>query len=149
MLSNYSEIVAESIRRVENDERVTLPVNGHSMLPFIVGWHDCVILQKPAHPRVGDVVLAWVEGRRYVLHRIIRIDGERVTLMGDGNLKGSETCMLSDVKALATHVVDVKGRTHDLYSWSRRWAARVWWHARPARRYLLAIYRRTNNIHYI
>ena len=149
MLSNYYEIVAEAIQRTENDERVTLPVNGHSMLPFVVGWRDCVILQKPAHPRVGDVVVAWVEGRRYVLHRIIRIDGERVTLMGDGNLKGTETCMLSNVKALATHVVDVKGRTHDLYCRWRRWAARVWWYVRPVRRYLLAIYRRTNNIHYI
>ena len=148
MLS-YFEIVAESIRRVANDERVTLPVNGHSMLPFVVGWRDCVILQKPAHPRVGDVVVAWVEGRRYVLHRIIRIDGERVTLMGDGNLNVTETCMLSDVKALATHVVDVKGRTHDLYSGWRRWAAKVWWYVRPVRRYLLAIYRRTHHIVYI
>ncbi len=149
MLSNYYEIVAEAIQRTENDERVTLPVNGHSMLPFVVGWRDCVILQKPAHPKVGDVVVAWVEGRRYVLHRIIRIDGERVTLMGDGNLNVTEMCMLSDVKALATHVVDVKGRTHDLYSGWRRWAAKVWWYIRPMRRYLLAIYRRTNNIHYV
>lgn len=148
MLS-YFEIVAESIRRVANDERVTLPVNGHSMLPFVVGWRDCVILQKPRQPKVGDVVVAWVEGRRYVLHRIIRIDGERVTLMGDGNLRGTETCTLSDVKALATHVVDVKGRRHDLYSKRLRWAAKVWWNIRPVRRYLLAIYRRTHHIVYI
>ena len=98
---------------------------------------------------VGDVVVAWVEGRRYVLHRIIRIEGDRVTLMGDGNLKETEHCRLEDVKALATHVVDVKGRTHDLYSKWRRCTAKVWWYIRPMRRYLLAIYRRTNNIHYI
>lgn len=149
MLKNYYEIVAEAIRLTENGESVTLPVNGHSMLPFIVGWRDCVILQKAAHPKVGDVVVAWVEGRRYVLHRIIRIDGERVTLMGDGNLRGTETCTLSDVKALATHVVDVKGRTHDLYNRWRRRAVRVWWYVRPVRRYLLAIYRRTHHIVYI
>ena len=146
---NYFEIVGEAIRRTANEESVTLPVNGHSMLPFVVGWRDCVILQKAAQPKVGDVVVAWVEGRRYVLHRIIRIDGERVTLMGDGNLRGTETCTLSDVKALATHVVDVKGKTHDLYNRWRRLAAKVWWYIRPMRRYLLAIYRRTNNIHYI
>lgn len=149
MLSNYYEIVAEAIQRTENDERVTLPVNGHSMLPFIVGWRDCVILKKPAHPRVGDVVVAWVEGRRYVLHRIIRIEGDRITLMGDGNLKETEHCRLEDVKALATHVVDVKGKTHDLYNRWRRWAAKVWWYVRPVRRYLLAIYRRTHHIVYI
>jgi hypothetical protein len=57
--------------------------------------------------------------------------------------------MLSDVKALATHVVDVKGRTHDLYNRWRRRAVRVWWYVRPVRRYLLAIYRRTHHIVYI
>ena len=149
MLSNYFEIVAESIRRTANEESVTLPVNGHSMLPFIVGWRDCVTLQKPAQVKVGDVVLAWVEGRRYVLHRIIRIDGECVTLMGDGTLNVTETCTLSDVKALATHVVDFKGRTCDLYGKRQRWAAKVWWYVRPVRRYLLAIYRRTHHIVYI
>lgn len=148
MLS-YFEIVGEAIRRTANEESVTLPVNGHSMLPFIVGWRDCVILQKPTRPKVGDVVVAWVEGRRYVLHRIIRIEGDRVTLMGDGNIKETEHCRLEDVKALATHVVDVKGKTHDLYNRWRKWAAKVWWYIRPVRRYLLAIYRRTNNIHYI
>ena len=148
MLS-YFEIAGEAIRRTANEEGVTLPVNGHSMLPFVVGWRDCVILQKPRQPKVGDVVVAWVEGRRYVLHRIIRIEGDRVTLMGDGNLKETEHCRLEDVKALATHVVDVKGRTHDLYSKWRRCTAKVWWYIRPMRRYLLAIYRRTNNIHYI
>ena len=148
MLS-YFEIVAEAIRRTANEESVTLPVNGHSMLPFVVGWRDCGILQKLTQPKVGDVVVAWVEGRRYVLHSIIRIEGDRVTLMGDGNLKETEHCRLEDVKALATHVVDVKGRTHDLYSKWRRCTAKVWWYIRPMRRYLLAIYRRTNNIHYI
>ena len=64
MLKNYYEIVAEAIRLTENGESVTLPVNGHSMLPFVVGWHDCVILQKPTQLKVGDVVVAWVEGRR-------------------------------------------------------------------------------------
>ena len=148
-MPSYFEIVAEAIRRTANEERVTLPVNGQSMLPFVVGWRDCVILQEPTQPKVGDVVVAWVEGRRYVLHRIIRIEGDRVTLMGDGNLKETEHCRLEDVKALATQVVDVKGKTHDLYNRWRRWAAKVWWYVRPVRRYLLAIYRRTNNIVYI
>ena len=53
MLKNYYEIVAEAIRLTENGESVTLPVNGHSMLPFIVGWRDCVILHKPTQLKVG------------------------------------------------------------------------------------------------
>ena len=149
MILSYYVLIAEAIRRVENGESVTLPVQGHSMLPFIIGWRDCVILQKPTQPKVGDVVLAWLHSGHYVLHRIIQIESDCVTLMGDGNIKETEHCRLEDVKALATHVVDVKGRTHYLYSKWRRWAAKVWWYVRPVRRYLLAIYRRTHKIVYI
>ena len=135
-------IIKEAIRLVEDGVSVTLPVNGYSMLPFIIGGRESVILQKPVAPKVGDVVLAWVEGGRYVVHRIIRIEGDQVVLMGDGNLVGTERCQLGDIKAIATHVVDAKGRRRDLYSQWRCRAAKAWWHLRPIRRYLLAIYRR-------
>ena len=137
-----NEIIEEAIRLVREGVSVTLPVNGNSMLPFIIGGKESVILQGPGLIDVGDVVLAWVEGNRYVVHRIIRIDGNRVTLMGDGNLVGTEHCSLSDIKAKATHVVDCHERTHDLYTSRRMLGARLWWHLRPIRRYLLAIYRR-------
>jgi hypothetical protein len=135
-------IIGEAIRLVEDGVSVTLPVNGYSMLPFIIGGKESVILQKPADLKVGDVVLAWVEGCRYVVHRIIRIDGEGVTLMGDGNVVGTEHCGRGDVKAIATHVVDAKGRTHPLYNRWRRSAAKLWFRMRPVRRYILGVYRR-------
>ena len=137
-----NEIIEEAIRLVREGVSVTLPVNGNSMLPFIIGGKESVILQKPELPKVGDVVLAWADGFRYVVHRIVRIDGERVTLMGDGNLVGTEHCLLNDIKARVTHVVDAKGRTHYLYKGWRKLAAKVWFWLRPVRRYLLAIYRR-------
>lgn len=137
-----NEIIEEAIRLVEDDVSVTLPVNGNSMLPFIVGGKESVILQKPEQLKVGDVVLAWADGYRYVVHRIIRIDGNSVTLMGDGNLIGTEHCTLNDIKAIATHVVDDKEHTHYLYNRWRKSAAKMWFRLRPMRRYLLAIYRR-------
>lgn len=150
-----NEIINEAIRLVEEGVSVTLPVDGRSMLPFIIGGKESVVLQQPPKQggqdgspqsadrlKVGDVVLAWVEGSRYVVHRIIRIDGERVTLMGDGNLVGTEHCSLSDVKAKATHVVDSRERPHDLYTSRRMLGVRLWWWLLPIRRYLLAIYKR-------
>ncbi len=135
-------IIEEAIRMVGEGVSVTFPVRGFSMLPFIVGGRDSVILQRPGNVRVGDVVLAWVEGERYVVHRIIQIAGERVTLMGDGNIAGVEHCRLSDVKAIATHVVKPSGRHRSLQSvWMMR-AARWWFAVRPVRRYILGIYRR-------
>ena len=122
-----NEIIEEAIRLVDEGVSVTLPVNGNSMLPFIIGGKESVILQKPELPKVGDVVLAWADGYRYVVHRIIRINGDRVTLMGDGNLAGTEHCTLNE---------------HYLYNRWRKSAAKIWFRLRPMRRYLLAIYRR-------
>jgi hypothetical protein len=141
-----NEIIEEAIRLVREGVSVTLPVNGNSMLPFVIGGKESVILQKPELPKVGDVVLAWADGYRYVVHRIVRIDGERVTLMGDGNLVGTEHCLLNDIKARVTHVVDAKERTHYLYKGWRKRAAKIWFRLRPMRRYSLAINRRIEGL---
>ena len=135
-------IIEEAIRLVNEGVSVTLPVNGQSMLPFIIGGKESVILQKPVKPKVGDVVLAWVEGCRFVVHRIISISGNNVVLMGDGNIIGTEQCTLSDVKAIATHVVSADEKIHDLNNPWRLLAIRLWFRLRPVRRYILAIYKR-------
>ena len=133
--------IEEAIRQAREGVRVTFPVKGQSMLPFIIGGKESVILHRPGLIDVGDVVLAWVDGNRYVVHRIIKLDYDRVTLMGDGNLT-TEHCALSDIKARVTHVVDAKDKTHYLYNRWRMLGAKVWYWLRPIRRYLLAIYRR-------
>jgi len=141
MISDH-EILVEATRLAKEGLSVTLPVKGNSMLPFIIGGKESVILQKPDHPKVGDVVLAWVENCRYVVHRIIKIDGHDVVLMGDGNIIGTEHCKIDDICAIATHVVSADGKRHDLYSKWRMRATRLWWYLRPIRIYILAIYRR-------
>jgi hypothetical protein len=138
-----SVIIENAIRLVDEGMRVTFPVKGYSMLPFIIGSRESVDLVKPGTPKVGDVVLAWVEGCRYVVHRIISIDGDRVTLMGDGNIAGVEHCTVADVKALAVNVVTVGGKHNPLYCPWRVRASRLWWRLLPVRRWILAIYRRT------
>jgi hypothetical protein len=138
-----NDIIRDAIRLVEEGLTVTFPVKGYSMLPFIIGSVESVDLVRPDHPQVGDVVLAWVEGCRYVVHRIIRIEGDLVTLMGDGNVAGVERCRLSDVKARATHVVTPRGQHHPLYAPWRVKASRLWWRLLPVRRWILAVYRRT------
>lgn len=137
---NY--IIEEAVRLVQDGVSVTLPVNGHSMLPFIIGGKESVVLQQPAQLKVGDVVLAWTDNCRYVVHRIISISGDSIVLMGDGNIKGTEQCRRADVKAVATHVVGANEKAHYLYTPWRCRAARLWWHLRPVRRYILGVYRR-------
>ena len=139
---NDNDVIAEAVRLVQKGVTVTFPVTGQSMLPFIIGGKESVILHRPGLIDVGDVVLAWVDGNRYVVHRIIKLDYDRVTLMGDGNVAVTEHCRLNDIKARVTHVVSADNKKRDLYSRWRVRAAKLWYWLRPIRRYLLAIYRR-------
>jgi len=139
---NDNGFIEEAVRLVQKGVTVTFPVTGQSMLPFIIGGKESVILHAPGLIDVGDVVLAWVDGNRYVVHRIIKLDYDRVTLMGDGNVRGTEHCRLNDIKARVTHVVSADNKKRDLYSRWRVLAAKLWYWLRPIRRYLLAIYKR-------
>lgn len=139
----------EAIRAVASllreGHKVILPVKGQSMLPFIVGGRDSVELSLPNRALdYGDAVLAWVEGCRYVLHRIVEIGGDgHLLLMGDGNIAGKEYCMVDDVVALATHVVKPDGTRTYLYSDSQRRYWQLWRCLKPLRRWILAVLRRT------
>ncbi len=138
-----NEIIGNAIKLVDEGLRVTFPVKGYSMLPFIIGSKESVDLVKPEHLKVGHIVLAWVEDCRYVVHRIIRIKDNQVTLMGDGNIAGVEHCHLDEVAALAINVVTPQGKHLPLYAPWRIKASQLWWKLLPIRRWILAIYRRT------
>ena len=136
------QIIEEAIKLVDDGVAVTFPVKGYSMLPFIIGGKESVVLSRPNDLKVGYVVLAWADNSHYVVHRIISISGNNVVLMGDGNLKGVEHCSIADVKAVATYVVGNSGKRRPLQSDRSLAAARVWYRLRPVRRWILAIYRR-------
>ena len=137
------QIIQEAVRLVQDGVSVTFPVKGRSMLPFITGGRDSVILQKPGSLHRGQVVLAQVGPDRYVVHRIIKAEPDRITLMGDGNIRGTESCTPANVLAVATHVVDEKGQHRTLESKGQIFKARVWYRIRPFRRIILAVLRRT------
>ena len=138
-----NEILHELIRLVNEGQRVVLPVKGYSMLPFIIGGRESVELVKSEMVAVGDVVLAWINGSRFVVHRIIRIEGNQVQLMGDGNLTADEYCQISDVKARVEYVIASNGKRRYLYTPQRLRFSRFWSKLLPVRRWILAIYRRS------
>ncbi len=138
------QIIQEAVRLVADGVSVTFPVKGRSMIPFIIGGRESVVLQKPDELKVGHVVLAEIAPEHYVVHRIIRINPDgHITLMGDGNIRGTESCTREHVLARATHVVDAKGERRPLESKGQMFRARVWYLIRPLRRIILAVLRRT------
>ena len=81
------EIIRDAVKLVDEGLAVTLPVKGRSMLPFILGGRDSVVLTRPVDIREGDVVLARIDGRRFVLHRVIEIAGNPDAGSGDADRK--------------------------------------------------------------
>ena len=71
-------ILSEAVRLVNEGVEVTFPVNGRSMRPFIEGGRDSVVLVKPGEVKRLDVVLARTDTGRFVVHRIVSLDGGRV-----------------------------------------------------------------------
>lgn len=121
---------------------VTLPVKGNSMLPFIIGGQDSVMLRKPAGTlQKWEIVFARTDNGAYVLHRIIAFDGSQVILMGDGNVHGVETCSRENVFGVVKNII--KGKRYiDCELPTQRKKAKLWYRMLPLRRYLLTVYRR-------
>lgn len=99
----FEEIVA----RVNEGEFVYILAKGHSMTPFICNNKDKVGLEKPDGDSCskGNVVLAKIEGGRFILHRVEVVSGDLVVLRGDGNVYSRESCRRKDVLAEAKVVV--------------------------------------------
>lgn len=135
--------MANSVRIVDNRElfsvvrdellegkSVRVAVRGQSMLPFFMSG-STIELRPIAKSdiRKYNVVLADA-GRSFVVHRIIAVNNERVTLLGDGNIIGTEVVERDKIYG----IVDCSQLHIAL--------AKVWVWLRPVRRFPLAILRR-------
>lgn len=109
---------------------VRVAVKGESMLPFFRS--GSTITLRPVREediRKYNVVMADA-GHAFVVHRIIDIKGDVVTLFGDGNIVGTERVTRDKIYG----VVDCSA-LHIFF-------AKIWLWLRPVRRYPLAIFRR-------
>ena len=109
---------------------VRIAVNGESMLPFFRS--GSTILLRPVREediRKYNVVMADA-GHAFVVHRIVKIDDDKITLLGDGNIYGTESVSRDKIYG----VVDCSA-LHIFF-------AKIWLWLRPVRRFPLAIFRR-------
>ncbi len=139
-----NELLDDVATMVASGERVILLTKGQSMLPFIVGARDSVELSRiDGKICVGDILLARIsKPTRYVIHRVVKVEAEIITLMGDGNLVGTEQCLASEAAARITAIIKPH-KTINPNTKQQRRRAKIWRTLRPVRRYLLAILRRT------
>lgn len=132
---------------IREGHTATITVKGWSMRPFLEHRRDKVLLDSPEGAEEYDAVLAETSPGTFVLHRIISIvpdagdrQQDRITLMGDGNIRGTEQCLRKDlcgkvvqyIRPLRTIDADDAGLVKRIRWWRR---------LLPIRRYLLAIYK--------
>lgn len=144
MKSNNAEIGRHLEALLAEGERMEVRFLGDSMLPYLRGGGDTVVLDPhftPEELRPGAIVF-FRHRERYIVHRILRNDDGRLLIQGDGNVKGTERAPSGDVLAMVREVIRPGGRRVSPYSVAGRFYWVLWRTLKPLRPWLLAIRRR-------
>jgi phage repressor protein C with HTH and peptisase S24 domain len=123
-------------------ENVSITVKGRSMTPLLRNGRDVVVL-SPADKMmlaVGQIVL-FRYNDRHLLHRIIKIDAEKLLIQGDG-VRSTEIATRADIIGVVIAIISKNGKKITLPNFWEKFYFRLWLLLKPFRRYLLAIYRR-------
>lgn len=141
-------LIPEIERLLKDGKEVRFTPSGVSMRPFIEGDRDSVILTSLSrNHRIGDILLVRLESNSpmsnvqcpmsptFVLHRLVKIEGDTLVLQGDGNLCGEERCGASDIIGIVKRIESPSGRRKPLTR------GRLWYLLRRWRWLLLKIYR--------
>ena len=136
-----NDILLTAVRdAIREGHTATILVKGWSMRPFLEHQRDRVLLDAPTDIAVGDAVLAEIGPGHFVLHRIWSMDGDDVTLMGDGNLQGQEHCHRKDICGIVTQYIRPR-RMIPASDPKLVRDIRLWRRLLPYRRYLLLFYK--------
>ncbi len=144
MLSNSINIpnqlfFAEVQAQIRQGKKVKIRVRGNSMLPFIRNNDEALLIPPtPDKIRKGTPVVAQTDELGIVLHRIHRIEGSRITLLGDGNVNQFEHTSPERIIAVVSHYYRGK-HTLRTDSLGMRIVGRLWMAAHPWRRKVLTL----------
>jgi len=128
---------------ISEGENLELRCFGISMHPYLRGDGSEIIVVSPFSPEelIPGAIVAFRYNGRYLCHRIIRRDGEKLLIQGDGVVKEQEQIIISDVIGIVRTVIRRNKKAVSTQSKT----ARLYWHfwiwLSPIRKYLLRIYR--------
>ena len=125
--------------QLEAGGQYLLPVTGCSMLPALRQGRDSVILRPPARLKRRDIILYRRQSGQYVLHRIIRQEGEGFLCCGDNQFLAEYVApkqILAVVSAIMQNRRQKELRSLSWQLWSCLWTALF-----PVRRPLIRLRR--------
>lgn len=78
------ELLPDYINLLKEGATLPITVSGGSMLPFLAPGRDTVFIKAIDSPlKAGDIVFYRRENGRYILHRLYRLDGDKLWFVGD------------------------------------------------------------------
>lgn len=99
LLEEYRNILASE----EQAGSLPLLVIGGSMQPFLIGGRDTVFLSRlQRHARRGDILLYRRDSGGYVLHRVWKVSGTELTMVGDAQKNLEQGIRQDQVIAIVT-----------------------------------------------
>lgn len=106
---------------------VRFRLKGQSMFPLLRNLRDEVVLHPCVPEELGpmDVVLFRYHGT-HVLHRILRREGQRLFLRGDGSYVAREECMVADVVGKVREIVRPSRKIVPVDAWQWRFPSWLW-----------------------
>lgn len=119
---------------LKNGSAVHVTPKGNSMRPFITAGKDSVIVEN-IRPKVHDIALYKDSDGEYVLHRVIKTDGETYVMCGDRQIQ-TETVGKEQILGTVTGILrgsklrNAKCAPYRL--WGRMWC--VMWLRKAVRR---------------
>ncbi len=118
--------LVDILELLKDGKTIQICPRGYSMYPMFVPERDAAILRQAEQRQLkrGDVVLYRREGSILVLHRIWRVDGDKVYLIGDNQECIEGPLRMEQVKGILIafvrngRTVSVKHPVYRLWSWS-------------------------------
>ena len=127
---------------LSRDGKIVYKAKGRSMLPMLRHDHDLVLIEavnsSSAPPARYDVVLYKVCGK-YILHRVLRTDGNQYLIRGDNTYSVERVPADAVIGVLTGFVRD--GRQISVHDWRYRLYVRIWCALYPLRAALMRIRR--------
>ena len=123
-------------QHLEETGRVVYTTRGVSMRPLLRQGKDVVVIEKPKeHCKKYDTVLFLRENGKYVLHRILKVCGDRYWIVGDNCVSGE---MVRGEQIIGVLTSIRRGRrTIKVTDWHYRLYTHLWCDAYPVRFALL------------
>lgn len=123
---------------LEETGRLVYTTRGMSMRPLLRQGKDVVVIEKPKeHWKKYDAVLFLRKNGQYVLHRILKVCGDRYWIVGDNCVSG-EMVEGDQIIGLLTSVRRGR-RTIRATDWRYRLYVHIWCDVYPARFFLLRV----------